>query len=175
MFRLSARVRAGLCAAAGGVALCGCGRSERWVKVSGRVLTCEGKPAVGGTIEFRPVDAPDKTGRPQGQPGTASVGTIGPDGTFTLASLPRQGTVYDGALTGPHTVVFEMPPAERPVLSPSDKAALTEAGAGLLKAEEEKIAKMSIYPRPPCSAKLSPGEVEVPAAGGTFEFTLQPK
>jgi hypothetical protein len=168
---------AGLLAAALGPGLLGgCSDPYRLVKVTGKVTTCQGKPAVGGVVEFQPVDAPGATGRPPGQPGRGSRGTVGPDGTFTLTTIPHKGESGEGVLTGPHRVVFEFPPTTRPVLNAQDRAVLTDfGGPEAVRAEEERLAKMVIHPRPPCSDKITPGEVEVGPGGGTFEFTLPAK
>jgi hypothetical protein len=166
----------GLCAVLGVGLLGGCGSPYRFVPVGGRVLTCEGKPAAGGTVVFTPVDDPDRTGRPGGQPGRASRGTVAADGTFTLTAVAVRGEAAGGALVGPHRVTYQMPPTERPVLGPNDKAVLLDVGGeAAVKAREAEIAAMVLYPRPPCRDAVTPDEVEVPAAGGQFDFTLRPK
>lgn len=174
---LSFRRAAGLCAVAVGAGLLGgCTSPYRFVKVSGKVLTCEGKPAAGGTIVFQPTDDAGKTGRPAGQPGRASRGVVGPDGSFTLTADLVKGEATEGVLVGPHRVTYTMPPTERPILSGADKTKLAEwKGPEYVKGIEDEYARMVIYPQPPCSTTVSPDQVEVPPAGGTFEFKLQPK
>src|SRR5262245_7665620 len=116
------RTRAGtaVCAALAGALLSGCGSKYDMAPVRGRVTTCQGKPAVGAVIKFMPIDAPDKTGRPAGYTGTASHGTVGEDGTFTLTAM--DGKSGAGALVGPHMVLFEPPPTRRPTLLPEERA-----------------------------------------------------
>src|ERR1700687_5390629 len=72
-----------------GMALTGCG-GPRLGKVSGRV-TVGGKPVTSGTIMFHP-DA-----------GPTAVGTIQPDGTYTLTT----GKPGDGAVVGAHRVTIQ--------------------------------------------------------------------
>ncbi len=72
-----------------GMVLTGCG-GLRLGKVSGRV-TVGGKPVPSGTIMFQP-DA-----------GPAAVGTIGPDGTYTLTTVKPE----DGAVVGAHRVTIQ--------------------------------------------------------------------
>jgi hypothetical protein len=73
-----------------GMVLTGCSGGPRLGKVSGRV-TFNGKPVPTGTIMFYP-DA-----------GPAAVGAIGPDGTYTLATI-KPG---DGAVVGSHRVTIQ--------------------------------------------------------------------
>jgi len=138
--------------------------------VSGRVQTCEGKPAVGGTIIFSPADDPASTGRPKGQPGREARGQIGADGTFRLMTYGK--TFEQGVVSGRHTVTFEMPPTRRPVLTSGDREALGPEGT---KAREAEIAAMPVYEKVPCSNKLEPSEVTVKGADDVFEFKLLSK
>src|SRR5258708_30247222 len=90
----------------------GCGNSQyKTASVTGTVF-CDGEPAAGGTVILRPVDAPDKTGRPRNMPGPSASGIVGEDGTFSLTLIPiGDDTGTSGALIGPHEVIFAMPPA----------------------------------------------------------------
>lgn len=150
--------------------LAGCGADAyRMVPVTGKVL-CKGQPVAGGIITFQPLDAPAKTGRPAGQTGRASQGTVQADGTFTLAAInPQQGA---GCLLGPHQVLFQLPPTTRPRLTADDKAAMSPDE---IKKNEAEIAARPVYPSCPCSADIAPGEVEVETSGNHFEFTLPPR
>jgi hypothetical protein len=153
---------AALCA----VGLCGCANPYEQAPVSGRV-TCDGKPATGGTILFQPVDDPSRTGRPAGQPGTASSGVIGEDGSFVLTSVdPSLG---EGALIGPHRLIFQAPPTKRPVLVADERAVMS---AEEIAAAEEELARFRVYPPLACSETLEPGEVEVQRGENEFVFTL---
>ena len=69
MRTILARIGAGLCGMAAIVAINGCGDPYATVPVTGR-LTLEGEAVEGAQVLFSPIDAPDKTGRPSGQPGT---------------------------------------------------------------------------------------------------------
>jgi hypothetical protein len=165
--------RVGLYLALGVGLIPGCGNPYQMAKVRGRVLTCEGKPAVGGEVEFWPIDAPDKTGRRAGNPGQVSRAVVGPDGTFTLVTTGIQGAKdTEGAVVGPQRVKFNMPPTRRPVMTAEERAAGTPEH---IKALEEEAARMPIYPPLPCSNKIEPAEVEVKPGDNTFEFTLPPK
>ena len=96
-----------------GVLAGGCGSDPyQLAEVTGRV-TCNGKPALGGYVVFMPMDAPEKTGRPTGQPGGLSRGLVQEDGSFTLTMDPK-GTYPErlGALIGPHQVSFIAPRTE---------------------------------------------------------------
>src|SRR5688572_21315179 len=107
-------------AAASLLAAGGCNDPYKLVTVRGRVTTCEGKPATGGLVTFTPVDAPTETGRPGGQPGRISQGTVGEDGTFALTYT--NGAPGSGAVTGPHRVSFQMPPTTRPTIDAETRA-----------------------------------------------------
>lgn len=159
-----------LCAVLVGILLSGCGSNAyQLAPVRGRV-TCQGKPATGGVVIFQPIDAPGQTGRPAGHSGSASSGTVGADGTFTLKSM--DGKSGDGALIGLHRILFQPPPTKRPPITADDRSVLSPAE---LKALEEDIARRPIYPPLPCSEKITPGEVEVKPGANEFEFTLQRK
>jgi hypothetical protein len=170
------RVCRGLWVVLIGGQMMGCsGNAYRMATVRGRV-TCHGKPAVGGEVVFQPIDAPERTGRPKGQSGRPSRGTVGEDGTFTLTcdqvADGKPGEQAPGALVGPHRVLFKMPRTTRPALDADTKYVLSGAE---LKAEEERLAHLPVYPPLPCGDKITPGEVEVKPGENNFEFTLQPK
>src|SRR6478736_4044986 len=90
------------------------------VPVTGKVTSCEGKPAAGGTIVFAPIDDPEHTGRKAGNPGREARGEVAADGTFTLTTIGIPPIA--GAVTGRHKITFEMPTGIRPVLPAGDKA-----------------------------------------------------
>jgi hypothetical protein len=142
----------------------------RLVEVRGRVSTCQGKPAAGGTVVFYPVDDPAATGRKAGNPGREARGTVEEDGTFTLTTIGIRPA--PGAVMGPHRVVFEMPPTRRPVLSAEDKATMTPEE---IKANEADFASRTVYAPIPCSDQIEPAEVTVKSEGNNFEFKLPPK
>lgn len=148
---------------------CGGGTYPR-APVKGRVMTWQGLPATGGVIVFQPVDAPDKTGRPAGHPGTASHGTVGQDGTFTLTAIDGKSGV--GAIVGPHLVIFRMPPTKRGGLLPEERANMS---AEDVKAVEADLASRPVYPPLPASDKIQPAEVEVKPGENVLEFTLPKK
>jgi hypothetical protein len=149
----------------------GCSETQyQLLDITGRVQTCEGKPAVGGTIVFSPVDDPSATGRPQGQPGREARGVIGEDGSFRLMTYGK--TPEKGVVSGRHTLTFEMPPTKRPVLTPGDKEALGPDGT---KTREAEIAAMPVYDKIPCSNKVEPAEVTVQGPEDVFELKLLAK
>ncbi len=151
--------------------LTGCGGGPyRLVEVRGKVTSCEGKPAAGGTVVFYPVDEPDATGRKAGNPGREARGTVESDGTFTLTTIgipPRPG-----AVVGKHKVAFEMPPTRRPTLPAEDRASMTPDEA---KKVEADFASRPVYAPLPCSDQIQPAEVTVKSSGNEFEFKLPPK
>src|SRR5687768_18242143 len=112
----------------------------RLVEVTGKVLTCEGKPAAGGTVVFYPIDDPSASGRPAGNPGREARGTINEDGTFSLTTIGIPPT--PGAVTGRHNVTFEMPPTRRPMLTAEDKANMTPEE---IQKNEAEFASRKIY------------------------------
>ncbi|HEY1376103.1 MAG TPA: hypothetical protein VGF55_04885 [Gemmataceae bacterium] len=67
----------------------GCHRGPQLARVTGAV-TVGGKPVTAGTISFIPAA------------GKAAVGTIGPDGRYSLTTF----TADDGALVGDHKVTI---------------------------------------------------------------------
>jgi hypothetical protein len=170
MSRYPVRIGFALCTVMCSSLLNGCGSNlYQLAPVRGRV-TCQGKPATGGMVVFQPIDAPDKTGRPAGHSGSASSGTVGEDGTFILTSM--DGKAGAGALVGPHQVLFRPPPTKRPTLPADDRATMSPEE---IKAAEEVNRRMPVYPPLPCSANLSPSDVEVKPGQNEFVFTLQPK
>jgi hypothetical protein len=162
-------MRIALCVAMVGSLFSGCGNPYQMAPVRGR-MTCNGKPATGGVVIFQPMDAPEKTGRKPGHPGSASSGTIGEDGTFTLTSV--DGKSGAGALLGPHRIIFQPPPTRRPTIPAEERALMSPEE---IKEVAETIRRMPIYPPLPCSTNATPGEVEVKPGGNEFEFTLRPK
>src|SRR5689334_19333070 len=143
MIRLPAAASIALCAAL----LCGCRHDPyRLVGVKGRVTSCDGKPAAGGVVVFSPIDEPEVTGRPKGNPGREARGTVAADGTFSLTTIGIRPA--PGAVTGKHRVSFEMPPTSRPVLLPGEKAAMS---ADEIKKVEADFASRPVYSRLPCS------------------------
>ena len=120
MLRSSSRRRAIFSLTILGLLTAGCGRNPyRTAPVTGTVM-CNGKPANGGVIRFRPVDAPEETGRPPGQPGREAFATVEQDGTFTLMmDTAADATQGRGALIGRHEVIFELP-RTKPVPIPAD-------------------------------------------------------
>jgi hypothetical protein len=158
-----------ICAALAIAALAGCSNPYQQAPVRGRV-TCNGKPAVGGTIIFQPLDAPARTGRPAGEPGIASSGVIGEDGSFVLASI--DASLGGGAVIGPHQLIFQAPPTQRPTISADERAVMSPEE---IQAAEEVNARLPVYPPLDCSTTLAPAEVEVKPGNNEFAFTLQPK
>src|SRR3954469_1710195 len=140
------------------------------VEVRGRVTTCEGKPAAGGTVVFYPVDDPEATGRRKGNPGREARGTIADDGTFYLTTIGIQPV--RGAVTGKHQVTFEMPPTRRPTLPADERANMSPDE---IKKIEADFASRSVYAAIPCSDKIDPGEVTVKPSDSHFEFKLLPR
>jgi hypothetical protein len=165
------RAAAGLCVILAVVLLAGCGGATYpRAPVKGRVMTWQGQPATGGVVVFQPVDAPGKTGRPAGHPGTASHGTVEQDGTFTLTAM--DGKSGDGAVVGPHLVIFRMPPTKRGALLAEERANLSPDE---VRAAESDLASRPVYPPLPASDRIQPGEVEVKPGENMFEFTLPKK
>lgn len=156
--------------AAGMLCAFGCG-TDLYPKatVTGRVM-CGDKPAWGGVVTFQPVDAPEKTGRPKGEPGGVSRGQVQEDGSFRLTYEARgMHAAEDGAVTGPHRVVF-IPPQSTPwEWNPQDDWLPEEEKAKL----KEELAKRPVYPKLDCGAELTPAAVEVKSGSNEFEFTLQ--
>ncbi|HVJ84710.1 MAG TPA: hypothetical protein VM452_03640 [Caulifigura sp.] len=138
--------------------------------VTGKVLTCDGRAAEGGTIIFTPIDDPAASGRPRGQPGREARGVVNADGTFKLTTFGK--TAQPGVVSGRHQVSFEAPPTKRPVLTSGDKQALGPEGT---KVREQEIAAMPVYPPLTCSTAVDPGEVTVNSPTDVFEFTLKKK
>jgi hypothetical protein len=152
--------------------LAGCGHDPyRPIAVSGKVMTCEGKPAAGGTVVFYPIDDPASSGRKSGNPGREARGTVSDDGTFSLTTIGMPPA--PGAVTGRHRVAFEMPPTRRPTLSGADKENMTPEE---IQKNEAEFASRKVYAPIPCSDQMDPDEVTVMAKGpNLFEFKLKPR
>jgi len=151
--------------------LCGCGHDPyRLVDVKGRVTSCEGKPAAGGVVVFAPIDEPEATGRPKGNPGREARGTVADDGTFSLTTIGTPPA--RGAVKGKHRVSFEMPVTKRAVLLPEERAAMSPDEIKKLEAD---FASRPVYPPLRCSDQIQPVEVTVKDSGNDFEFKLPPK
>jgi hypothetical protein len=164
------RARLGPAAVCFAICLAGCSNQYELATVRGRVLTCEGKPAAGGVVIFRPMDDPEATGRPKGNPGREARGTVAEDGTFTLTTIGIEPA--PGAVTGRHTVSFQMPPTRRPVLLPDEKAGMSAEEARQVEAE---FASRPVYAPIPCSDQIQPAEVTVVSGDNDLEFKLPPK
>lgn len=145
---------------------------RNFAPVSGRV-TCDGKPATGGTIMFRPRDEPEKTGRKPGHPGVGSIAVIGEDGKFALAREELvSGSGPAGALIGFHHVTFKLPNTEIPRVGADERANFTPEE--LAELEKQLAATIKVYKPLGCSKTISPDLVEVKPGENVFEFTLQP-
>ena len=93
--------------------ICGCSDAYPKAVVTGRVM-CGDKPAFGGVVTFQPLDAPEKTGNPAGNPGGISRGKVEQDGTFRLTYESRGADREQvGAVIGPHRVSFILPMTEK--------------------------------------------------------------
>lgn len=161
------------CALLAAAVFAGCVKSDyQVVPVTGKVV-CNGAPAWGGSIVFHPVDAPERTGRPQGTPGRASAGIIQEDGSFQLMMrASAMGSEQQGALTGPHRVSFLLPKSTPWEWNPEDNWLPPEEQQKLKK----ELAERPVYPKLPCGDQITPGEVEVTAGGKNFfEFVLTHK
>jgi hypothetical protein len=153
------------------LAMTGCGSDEyRMIDVRGKVLTCEGQPATGGTIIFFPIDDPSVSGRPKGDPGREARGVIGEDGSFTLTSIGMEEMA--GVVAGKHRVKFEMPPTTKPKLTEADKSILSKEEIAKW---ESEYANRPVYKPLPCSANLEPAEAVVTDAEKVLEFKLLKK
>jgi hypothetical protein len=160
-----------LAAAFAALVLSGCGSDEyRMINVKGKVLSCEGQPATGGTIVFYPIDDPSVSGRPKGDPGREARGVVGEDGSFTLTSIGMEEAA--GVVAGKHRVKFEMPPTTRPKLTEADKSVLSKEEIAKWEAE---YAGRPVYKPLPCSPNMEPAEVVVTDAEKVLEFKLLKK
>jgi hypothetical protein len=154
------------------VIIIGCGNNAYQLAPANGRVTCDGKPATGGTVIFMPIDAPEKTGRPKGQPGIRSTGMVRDDGTFALVrdAVAAEGEA-PGAIIGPHEVFFVLPRTEPYQVHPEDKRNLPP---GDLKKLEAELAQKPIFAPLDCGDVISPKTVEVGPDGNEFTFTLAP-
>ena len=153
------------------VILSGCGGDPyRAAIVTGRVL-CNGKPATGGVVQFEPMDLPEETGRPKGNPGRGSTGIVREDGAFSLVLNPKGGEAnVPGALIGPHRVTFALPNTKPFEFSPEDLSLPPEHQSLI----EEMAAQTRVYEPLDCAASISPSKVTVRPGINNFEFVLDP-
>ena len=156
------------------VLIAGCGSGEyRVIEISGKVLTCKGEPAEGGTILFSPIPDPEAESSKQANPGRESRGAVAADGTFTVSTVATLSTPSEpGAIIGTHRVTFQMPPTATPRLTPGEKADMSAAEIKKLEAE---FASRPVFKPIPCGITLTPNVVTVSDEQTTFEFTLSPK
>src|SRR5205085_213820 len=75
----------------------GCGKSQKTYPVEGSVTYPDGKPLVGGSVEFESQEAETK--------GLNARGDIGADGSYRLKTGKD-----DGAVEGSHRVIVVPPP-----------------------------------------------------------------
>ncbi len=73
-------------------------KPPRVYPVKGTVAFTDGQPVSKGLIEFKSLEEQAPT----------SVGNLGPDGSFTLATLANSRK-YPGAREGPHQVIVHLP------------------------------------------------------------------
>ena len=173
MIRPSGRVGCLVCVAVLAAAVAGC-RDNPYATadVSGTVL-CDGKPAYGGVIRFRPKDTPGETGRQAGHPGRNAFATVEEDGTFTMLMDTAQDIDQaSGALIGQHEVFWE-PPRSTP-WRPTGEDRQNMTPAELEEYQRDVLDKLPYYPAIPCGRENSPKEVEVKPGENEFEFTLGP-
>ncbi|QDT56030.1 hypothetical protein Pan44_40800 [Caulifigura coniformis] len=105
------------------MAFAGCGEGKFPVRpATGKVL-CSGRPVGIGSISFTPVGDPGSM-----ESGKPAMGTLRPDGTFTLTTNDR----FDGAIVGKHSVRYFGPEDED-----SDEPSVAEGSAE----EKAKIAE----------------------------------
>lgn len=148
----------------------GCG-ADQYPKavVTGKVM-CGDKPAWGGVITFSPVDAPEQTGRPAGNPGGVSRATVQEDGSFRLEYEQRGASEpEDGAVIGPHRVTFILPMSETPKLTAED----LETSAEMQAQQRAYLESLPTYPKLACSSEITPSEVEVKEGDNAFDFSLE--
>jgi hypothetical protein len=135
-------------------------------------VLCDGEPAAGGTIILRPIDAPNKTGRPKNMPGPSATAVIEDDGTFSLSLVPLgDDTGTAGALIGPHEVIFGMPPTELRKVPRGRQ----ELSADELAQQKEDLDEEPVYKPLACGRAIWPDTVEVKAGKNVFDFVLLPK
>ena len=149
--------------------MCGCSDAYPKAVVTGRVM-CGDKPAFGGVVTFQPLDAPETTGNPAGNPGGVSRGKVEQDGTFRLTYESRGADrEQDGAVIGPHRVSFILPMTEKRQFSKADEWIPEEDKVRM----KEQMANEPIYPKLECGSEITPAEVEVKSGSNDFSFTLQ--
>jgi hypothetical protein len=150
----------------------GCGNSQyKTATVTGSVF-CDGEPAAGGTVILRPIDAPDKTGRPKNMPGPSATAIVEDDGTFSLSLIPiGDDTGTSGALIGPHEVIFGMPPTgARKVARRREEPSPEE-----LAKTQEDLEDEPVYKPLACGRAIWPDTVDVKPGKNVFDFVLLPK
>lgn len=141
--------------------------------VTGTVL-CNGKPAHGGIVRFRPIDAPDETGRPPGEPGRMASAIVNEDGTFEMQMEVVMDSASEmGALIGRHDVFFESPRTKPMPLDPLEYEGRTPEQVQEIRDMIDKA--YPIYKPISCGTKITPDQVEVVAGKNTIEFTLSPR
>jgi hypothetical protein len=152
--------------------LAGCGGSlYETAEVTG-TLMCNGKPAYGGVIVFRPIDDPEATGRPAGEAGQGSAATVEEDGTFTmLMGLAPSVDREQGALVGRHQVFYEPPRTEPVPLDPLEYEGRTPEEVQEIREKFDKL--YPVFPPLPCGVEITPNEVEVKESENSFDFTVQ--
>jgi hypothetical protein len=170
MFKRFGRIVA--CCAVLTLPLTGCGSGlYETAEVTG-TLMCNGKPAYGGVIVFRPVDDPDATGRPGGDSGRGSSATVEEDGTFTMQmGLVPSADPERGALVGRHQVFYEPPRTEPVPLDPLEYEGRTPEEVQEIRDKFDAL--YPVFPPLPCGVTITPNEVEVKSGENSFNFTIQ--
>jgi hypothetical protein len=83
--------------------MAGCGESEVYAPVSGKVIM-DGEPLVGGHVLFQPIASPDDI-----NPGMPSKGITDDQGRYSLRLVQPD---RDGVLIGRHRVMITIPAEE---------------------------------------------------------------
>lgn len=149
----------------------GCGSDGYATATVTGTVTCNGKPAHGGVITFRPVDAPAETGRPAGHPGRVAFATVQEDGSFTmLMDTAANVDQASGALIGPHEVFFQ-PPRTQP-WKPTAEERGNMTPAELVEYQKE-LDQLPVYKPLACGTGITPDKVTVEPGTNKFEFTLK--
>lgn len=146
------------CTAIGALTLCGCGGSEKPIRISGTLQWEDGKSVQGATVRFVPSVG-----------GKEAVGYAGKDGTFALSTFGAD----DGAVPGEYVIVVTKVEEASYVPPPPSGGTPEDLAKAMKGLKESKKKIVDPIPAVYTSPKSSPLKWKVDSSTTKVELTLK--